>query len=247
MNTTERFHFHFPLSCTGEGNGNPLQCSCLENPRDGGAWWAAVYGVPQSQTRLKQLSSNSSSSNEQCEGKQRNTEFSVETQVKTKSRSCNILLLSPYSQIEGVRKFWSTVLWAVYCKASLHRGSRKRVQTERLCHRRLGAGWEKVQVESPRKRLAWHLCLSRASSPSSSHPTLGCLVPKGCLESGLDLRCPVLQTPKKHINCERKIDQLWRGLAVSLQGLIWRLKDDCSPEDSLARVLGVLSRAHQLL
>ena len=51
--TTERLHFHFSLSCIGEGNGNPLQCSCLENPRDGGAWWAAVYGVTQSQTRLK--------------------------------------------------------------------------------------------------------------------------------------------------------------------------------------------------
>ena len=48
--TTDRLHFHFSLSCTGEGNGNPLQCSCLENPRDGGAWWAAVYGVAQSQT-----------------------------------------------------------------------------------------------------------------------------------------------------------------------------------------------------
>ena len=48
------------LSCTGEGNGNPLQCSCLENPRDGGAWWAAIYGVAQSQTRLKRLSINSS-------------------------------------------------------------------------------------------------------------------------------------------------------------------------------------------
>jgi len=54
--TTERLHFHFSLSCIGEGNGNPLQCSCLENPRDGGAWWAAVYGVAQSQTRLKRLS-----------------------------------------------------------------------------------------------------------------------------------------------------------------------------------------------
>ena len=59
---TERLHFHFSLSCIGEGNGNPLQCSCLENPRDGGAWWAAVYGVAQSQTRLKWLSSSSSSS-----------------------------------------------------------------------------------------------------------------------------------------------------------------------------------------
>ena len=51
--TTEQLHFHFPLSCIGEGNGNPLQCSCLENPRDGRAWWAAVYGVAQSRTRLK--------------------------------------------------------------------------------------------------------------------------------------------------------------------------------------------------
>ena len=59
--TTERLHFHFSLSCIGEGNGNPLQCSCLENPRGGGAWWAAVYGVAQSRTRLKRLSSSSSS------------------------------------------------------------------------------------------------------------------------------------------------------------------------------------------
>ena len=51
---------HFSLSCLGEGNGNPLQCSCLENPRDGRAWWAAVYGVAQSPTRLKRLSSSSS-------------------------------------------------------------------------------------------------------------------------------------------------------------------------------------------
>jgi len=51
-------------SCIGEGNGNPLQCSCLENPRDGGAWWAAVYGVAQSRTQLKQLSSSSSSFHE---------------------------------------------------------------------------------------------------------------------------------------------------------------------------------------
>ena len=56
---TERRHFHFSLSCTREENGNPLQCSCLENPRDRGAWWAAVYGVAQSWTRLKQLSSSS--------------------------------------------------------------------------------------------------------------------------------------------------------------------------------------------
>ena len=57
LDTTEQLHFHFSLSHNGEGNGNPLQCSCLENPRDGGAWWAAVYGVTQSRTRLKRLSS----------------------------------------------------------------------------------------------------------------------------------------------------------------------------------------------
>ena len=60
---TERLPFHFSLSCIGEGNGNPLQCSCLENPRDGGAWWAAVYGVAQSRTRLKWLSSSSKEGN----------------------------------------------------------------------------------------------------------------------------------------------------------------------------------------
>ena len=57
--STERLHFHFSLSRNGEGHGNPLQCSCLENPRDGRAWWAAVYGVEQSRTRLKRLSSSS--------------------------------------------------------------------------------------------------------------------------------------------------------------------------------------------
>ena len=55
---TERLHFHFSFSCIGEGNGNPLQCSCLENPRDGGAWWAAISGVTQSRRRLKRLSSS---------------------------------------------------------------------------------------------------------------------------------------------------------------------------------------------
>ena len=62
LDTTEQlhFHFHFSLSCIGEGNGNPLQCSRLENPKDGGAWWAAVYGVAQSWTRLTRRSSSSS-------------------------------------------------------------------------------------------------------------------------------------------------------------------------------------------
>ena len=57
--TTERLPFHFSLSCIGEGNGNPLQCSCLENPRNGGAWWAVIYGVAQSRTQLKRLRSSS--------------------------------------------------------------------------------------------------------------------------------------------------------------------------------------------
>ena len=60
LDTTERLHFHFLLSCIGEGNGNPFQCSCLENPSDGGAWSAAVSGVAQSRTQLKWLSSSSS-------------------------------------------------------------------------------------------------------------------------------------------------------------------------------------------
>ena len=60
LHKAEQLHFHFSLLFIGEGNGNPLQCSCLENPRDGEAWWAAVYGVAQSWTRLKRLSSSSS-------------------------------------------------------------------------------------------------------------------------------------------------------------------------------------------
>ena len=59
LDKTKRLHFHFSLSCIGEGNGNPLQCSCLENPRDGEAWWAAVYGVAQSWTQPKRRSSSS--------------------------------------------------------------------------------------------------------------------------------------------------------------------------------------------
>ena len=62
-NMTERLYFHFSLSCIGEGNGNPLQCSCLEKPRDRGAWWASVYGVAQSWTRLTRLSISSSGRN----------------------------------------------------------------------------------------------------------------------------------------------------------------------------------------
>ena len=81
--TTEWLHFHFSLSCIGEGNGNPLQCSCLENPRDGGAWWAAVYGVTQSRTWLKWLSSSSSRRKKRNNSKQQssNTIYSSYTIV----------------------------------------------------------------------------------------------------------------------------------------------------------------------
>ena len=66
---TEGLHFHFSVSCIGERNGNPLQCSCLENSRDGRAWWAAIDGVAQSRTRLKRLSSSSSSQGGECREK----------------------------------------------------------------------------------------------------------------------------------------------------------------------------------
>ena len=75
LDTTGRLHFHF--SCIGEGDGNPLQCSCLENPRDGGAWWAAVYGVAQSRTRLKQLSMKLLLSNSASESCSQQTSLSI--------------------------------------------------------------------------------------------------------------------------------------------------------------------------
>ena len=79
---TERLPFHFSLSCIGEGNGNPLQCSCLENPRDGGAWWAAVYGVTQSQTWLKQLSRSQQLSDQ-------NNSYQIPDSSVGKESACN--------------------------------------------------------------------------------------------------------------------------------------------------------------
>ena len=84
--TTERLHFHFPLPCIGEGNGSPLQCSCLEIPRDEGARWAVVYGLAQSRTRLKRPSSSSSSSS---------SSIQTESQIKS-SRMCFFLTLFPW-------------------------------------------------------------------------------------------------------------------------------------------------------
>ena len=82
---TERLHFHFSLSYIGEGKGNPLQCSCLESPRDGEAWWAAVYGVAQSLTRLNRFSSSSSSS------RYRYKIPSVVDQIRSVAQSCPTL------------------------------------------------------------------------------------------------------------------------------------------------------------
>ena len=83
--TTQRLHFHFSLSCIGEGNDNPLQCSCLENPRDGGASWTAVYGVAQTQTHLKRLSSSSSSTGSRGRGLWGSFVYSSQSCCETKN------------------------------------------------------------------------------------------------------------------------------------------------------------------
>ena len=88
---TEQLHFHFSLLCIGEGNDNPFQCSCLENPRDGAAWWAAVYGVAQSRTRLKQLSSSSSA----VKTSNMHVEFPGGSGVNTRRLYCKGLVLIP--------------------------------------------------------------------------------------------------------------------------------------------------------
>ena len=95
--TTERLHFHFSLSCIGEGNGNPLQCSCLENPRDGGGWWAAFYVVAQSRTQLKRLSSSS-----------------VEEQDKLEVRRGEPLLQGTVPRLQNLNllhKLWEVCYW----------------------------------------------------------------------------------------------------------------------------------------
>ena len=84
---TEALHFHFSHLCIGEGNGNPPQCSCLENPRDGGAWWAAISGVAQSRTQLKQLSSSN---------KRGNFESNIENQPQTIKYYSYTSELSPF-------------------------------------------------------------------------------------------------------------------------------------------------------
>ena len=98
LDMTQWLHFHFSLSCTGEENGNPLQCSCLENPRDGGTWWAGIYGVAQSRTRLKRLSSSSSSSSTYTHI------IYIFMYIFTQSININILKSAEYSE-NSIEKF----------------------------------------------------------------------------------------------------------------------------------------------
>ena len=112
--TTERLHFHFSLSCIGEGNGNPLQRSCLENPRDGGAWWAAIYEVAQSRTRLKRLSSSNNTAS-----------------ISLKK------LLSSVQPISSVRLFatpWSAAGQALPCLSPTPRDYSNSRPSSRWCH-----------------------------------------------------------------------------------------------------------------
>ena len=96
--TTERLHFHFSPSCIGEGNGNPLQCSCLENPRDRGAWWAAVSGVAQSRTRLKWLSSSSSSKGLVYDRRSKNQWIKAQIMMSLFEKSTRIKVENKFTQ-----------------------------------------------------------------------------------------------------------------------------------------------------
>ena len=116
LDTTQWLHFHFSLSCIGEGNGNPLQCSCLENPRDGGAWWAAVYGAAQSQTRLERLSSSSSSMADSlcCTAETNTTLSSNYTPIMFFEKSSEIpqIWLVIGSQRGSILSCWSCILYS---------------------------------------------------------------------------------------------------------------------------------------
>ena len=107
---TERLHFHFSLSCIGEGNGSPLQCSCLENPRDGGAWWAAVYGVARGRTRLQRRSSSSYMPQTSHQPTRRGSSWALLQRWQRRPRACSRLMprpppgLCPSSGIKGQGK-----------------------------------------------------------------------------------------------------------------------------------------------
>ena len=141
MSTTERLHFHFSLSCIGEGNGSPLQCSCLENPRDGEAWWAAVYGVTQSRTRLKRLSSSSSSSNRTRRG-----QFSFQSQRKATPKNAAVISCTSKAMLKSLQarlqKYVNSELPDV--QAEFRKGRGTRDQSANIC-------WIIKKQESTRK------------------------------------------------------------------------------------------------
>ena len=146
LDRTQWLHFHFSLACIGEGNGNPLQCSCLENPRDGRAWWAAVYGVAQSRTRLKWLSSNMAES--LCYSPETITvlfdnwqrQNKMLKKLITSNKTCNIL--SEYSQTQFNQESTQSKLkwrdklknnWSKYIKAvQVTKGKEKPRSHDRL-------------------------------------------------------------------------------------------------------------------
>ena len=117
----EQLHFHFSLSCIGEGSGNPLQCSCLENPRDGGLWWTSVYGVAQSRTWLTRLSSSSSRQH-----------------IKKQRLLCQ------------QRSIWSKLWFLQYSCMVVRLGPRRRLSTEELMLLNCGVGedsWESLGLQ----------------------------------------------------------------------------------------------------
>ena len=114
LDTTERLQLHFSLSCTGEGNGNPLHCSCLENPRDGGSWWAAVYGVAQSRPWLKRLSSTHRMLNSLTWY----LIFAVQTACSLCCKLVYSLIPPPASLEQFSQSYWDAVSHAWSCKYS---------------------------------------------------------------------------------------------------------------------------------
>ena len=135
MDTTEQLHFHFSFSCIEEGNGNPLQCSCLENPRDGGAWWASVYRVAQSWTRLKQLSS---SSNPQ--------ELDIQLNITSSERTSldHFILIPPAVFLPPPISLLSVFFHITSHNLLVH----THFFTEK-CRLQSGATWAKVQLLTP--------------------------------------------------------------------------------------------------
>ena len=163
MDATERLHFHFSLSCIGEGNGNPLQCSCLENPRDGGASWAAVYGIAQSRTRLKRLSSSSSS---RGPGRLK-PQWLKQSLIKTSIITCPYSFLSlstPSLPFPGsFLKYTPHTL--ILISASSLMETLKHVGTRNTS--------KEVYTNTVHNRLKW--------KPNQSFPGMGCICTLGCI------------------------------------------------------------------